>query len=342
MNASTILRVGKSRVFAAILALAVVAGILTASMQQAEASPNRSHLRPGCVFDSYQYWVQICQVYSPAMGTNIPVQIVPSRDGGNKALYLLDGLRAPLGYSDWTWEGSAPKVFEDSNLNIVMPGGGTASFWTDWKNPSVAADGRQFNYKFETFLTQELPRYLNQNFGISYGGNSIGGLSMGASAALSLAYNHPDKFNQSLAFSGYLHTTAPGMSAAIAAAQVDAGGYNSLDMWGAPGSPERVRNDPYLNIDKLKNVGDVYISSATGVPDNLAQPEILYQLPGMVPGIGLEAFSRASTLEFERTARAQGLDFTVSYSPTGIHVWQLWERNLWDVKKRVLDWQGAW
>ncbi|APT91509.1 antigen 85-B [Corynebacterium sphenisci DSM 44792] len=332
----------RTRVLAALVAVAAVFGTLQLGVDEAGASPNRANLRPGCSFDIYKHWVQICQVWSPSMDTHIPVQIVPSRDGGNKALYLLDGLRGPEGYSEWVWEGHAPNTFENSNLNLVMPGGGTASFYTDWNRPSINAAGRQFNYQFETFLTRELPDYLARHFGISTTGNSIGGLSMGASAALSLAYNHPDKFAQALGFSGYLHTTAPGMSAAIAAAQLDAGGYNSLDMWGLPMSPERVRNDPFLNIDKLKNVGDVYLSSASGLPMNLTQPDILYTLPDQAIGIGLEALSRASTLEFENAARAAGLDLTVNYTPDGIHSWQLWDRDLAQVKERVLNFQNAW
>ena len=162
------------------------------------------------------------------------------------------------------------------------------------------------------------------------------------SAAMSLAYNHRDMFNQVIALSGYLHTTAPGMHSAIGIAMADAGGYNAFDMWGAPLSDAWRRNDPFLNIDKMKGL-DIQIVSANGVPSYWSDPKALYErLPNDFRGIGLEALSRASTIEFEAAARAQGLQFDVQYSPDGIHSWDLWERDLGWVKPRILNHQNAW
>ena len=342
MTISAIAHRWQTKLVAAIAAVAMIFGIAVVAADRAEASPNRAHLRAGCTWDPYNYWVQHCMVWSPAMNTHVPVQVVPSRDGGNAALYMLDGLRNPRNHSDWVWQGHAPRIFENSNLNLVMPGGGEGSFWTDWKRPSFAADRGQFNYQWETFLTQELPVYLQNEFGIRRDNNSVAGLSMGASSAMSLAYNHRDMFNQVIALSGYLHTTAPGMHAAIGIALADAGGYNAFDMWGAPLSDAWRRNDPFLNIDKMKGL-DIQILSANGVPSYWSDPKALYErLPNDVGGIALEALSRASTIEFEAAARAQGLQFDVQYSPDGIHSWDLWERDLGWVKPRILNHQNAW
>lgn len=324
------------KVVAAVAAMAVaVSAFVAAPMAHAEG--NRDYLRPGCSWDSYAYFTQYCPVYSPAMDREIPVQIVASTNGGNKALYLLDGLRSPADYSEWVWKGNAPRTFLDSNVNLVIPGGGTASFYTDWNRPSVSANG-PFNYKWETFLTQELPVYLEREFGISRSGNSIAGLSMGASAALSLAYNHRDQFVQALAFSGYLHTTAPGMNTAIQAAMLDAGGYNSFDMWGLPLSPERVRNDPFLNMDKMKGL-DLVITSSTGVPDEINDPANLYRVPAA--GIPLEFLSRLSTNEFDSASKVAGLNATFKYENTGVHAFTTWERNLADARGRIESVLGA-
>ena len=43
-----------------------------------------------------------------------------------------------------------------SGLSIVMPVGGQSSFYTDWYQPSEG-NGQDYTYKWETFLTQELP-----------------------------------------------------------------------------------------------------------------------------------------------------------------------------------------
>ncbi|WP_448852613.1 alpha/beta hydrolase [Corynebacterium sp. 335C] len=341
MTISAIARRWQTKLVAALAAVAMIFGMAVVAADDAEASPNRAHLRAGCTWDPYNYWVQHCMVWSPAMNTHVPVQVVPSRDGGNSALYLLGGLRNSPNHSNWSWQGHAPRTFENSNINLVMPGNGMASFWTDWQRPSSSVANGPFSYKWETFLTQELPVYLQNEFGIRPNDNSIAGLSMGASAALSLAYNHRDKFNQVVAMSGYLHTTAPGMHAAIGIALLDAGGYNAADMWGAPLSEAWRRNDPFLNIDKMKGL-DIQILSANGVPSYWSQPEALYRIPNDLMGIGLEALSRASTLEFEAAARAQGLDFDVQYSPDGIHSYDLWERDLRWVKPRILNHQNAW
>lgn len=324
------------KVLASLVAAAVAVSTFVAA-PMASAAGDRGHLRPGCSWDPYMYYVQYCQVYSPAMDRDIPVQIVASTNGGNKALYLLDGLRSPDTHSDWVWKGNAPRTFEGSNVNLVMPGGGTASFYTDWNRPSTSVKG-PFNYKWETFLTQELPVYLERQFGISRSGNSIAGLSMGASAALSLAYNHRDQFSQALAFSGYLHTTAPGMNTAIQAAMLDAGGYNSFDMWGLPLSPERVRNDPFLNMEKMKGL-DLLITSSTGVPDEINDPANLYRVPAA--GIPLEMLSRLSTNEFDAASKIAGLKATFKYENTGVHTFSTWERNLAEARGRVEGAVGA-
>lgn len=329
---------GRAAAAATLAAATAVAGAVTFT-DEAQAAGDRGVLRPGCTWDAYNYYTQYCQVHSDAMGKDIPVQIVASTNGGDKALYLLDGLRSPQDASDWVGKGNAPRVFEGSNVNLVIPGGGTASFYTDWQRPSLSANG-PFNYKWETFLTQELPVYLEQNFGISRTGNSIAGLSMGASAALSLAYNHRDQFGQAISFSGYLHTTAPGMNTAITLAMLDAGGYSNLDMWGLPLSPERVRNDPYLNMDKMAGL-DLLITASAGEPGVPGDTAPLYNESPHVGGAGLEVLSRLSTEEFERKARSEGLAVTFQYADRGVHDWPTWERNLADARSRIEAFLGA-
>jgi len=86
------------KVVAALVAVAMVfGGIMLASAKDASADPNRDRLRPGCNWDPYNWWVQYCQVFSPAMNRNIPVQIKAATGGGDASLYMLDGLR-PVGF----------------------------------------------------------------------------------------------------------------------------------------------------------------------------------------------------------------------------------------------------
>ena len=337
MSLASVSRGWRRKATAAVAAVALGAAAL--SQAPIATADNRGALRQGCTWDSYQYYTQHCQVFSAAMGRDIPVQIVPSVAGGDKALYLLDGLRSPEDASDWVAKGNAPRSFEGSNVNLVIPGGGTASFYTNWNQPSKSFNG-PFNYQWETFLTEELPVYLEQQFGISRTGNSVAGLSMGASAALSLAYNHRDQFGQAIALSGYLHTTAPGMASAIQLAQLDAGGYNSYHMWGGPLSQERVRNDPYLNIERMKGL-DLLIVTANGVPEGWNDPARLQQVVTDLGGGTLESLSYLSTKEFEAAARMRGLEATFKYVPEGVHNWANWDRQLLEARPRIEAFLGG-
>ncbi len=72
---------------------------------------------------------------------------------------------------------STPQAFEwyhQSGLSIVMPVGGQSSFYTDWYQPAVGTAGT-LTYKWETFLTQELPAWLAANRGIAPTGNAVVG-----------------------------------------------------------------------------------------------------------------------------------------------------------------------
>jgi S-formylglutathione hydrolase FrmB len=78
--------------------------------------------------------------------------------------------------------------------------GGESSFYSDWYQPAVG-DGTTQTYKWETFLTQELPAWLSANKKISQTGNGVVALSMGVSAALVLAMS-PQQFTYAL--SGFI------------------------------------------------------------------------------------------------------------------------------------------
>jgi len=127
--------------------------------------------------------VEYLDVYSTAMGRNIRVQFQPA---GAKAVYLLDGMRAQDDYSGWDINTPAFEWFYQSGLSVVMPVGGQSSFYSDWYSPS-SFNKQPYTYKWETFLTNELPQWLAANKQISTTGNGVVGLSMSRGAALILS-----------------------------------------------------------------------------------------------------------------------------------------------------------
>src|SRR4029077_18352824 len=94
--------------------------------------------------------------------------------------------------------------YYQSGLSVVMPVGGMSSFYTDWYPPAVG-NGTTQTYKWETFLTQELPAWLAANRGISPSGNAVVGLSMSGSTALILAAYHPGQFIYAGALASFLN-----------------------------------------------------------------------------------------------------------------------------------------
>ena len=90
MNATKSLR---RSLLALLMALAAAMTLMVATPEGAKAADNRGWLRRDatghCTWDPVKYWVQRCDVYSPAMKRTIPVQIVPAARGGNAGLYLL-------------------------------------------------------------------------------------------------------------------------------------------------------------------------------------------------------------------------------------------------------------
>ena len=121
--------------------------------------------------------VEYLMVPSPSMGREIKIQF---QGGGPKAVYLLDGLRAQDDFNGWDINTPAFEWLYNSGLSTVMPVGGQSSFYTDWYQPSQG-NGQNFTYKWETFLTRELPTYLAANRGVSPFGNAAVGLSMAGS-----------------------------------------------------------------------------------------------------------------------------------------------------------------
>ena len=98
-------------------------------------------------------------------------------------MYLLDGLRALDDASGWDINTAAFEWYYQSGLSLVMPVGGQSSFYSDWYQPAAGSNGT-VTYKWETFLTQELPAWLATNKAITPINNAVVGLSMSGSAAL--------------------------------------------------------------------------------------------------------------------------------------------------------------
>ncbi|MGY4708083.1 alpha/beta hydrolase [Mycolicibacterium sp. CBM1] len=294
--------------------------------------------------------VEYLDVYSAAMSRNIRVQFQTGAAGPatsdpgadpaapapapTKAVYLLDGLRAQDDYSGWDINTPAFEWFYGSGVSVVMPVGGQSSFYSDWYKPS-SFNKQPYTYKWETFLTSELPQWLAANKQVSTAGNGVVGLSMSGGAALILSAYHPQQFVYAASLSGFLNPSALLMQQAIRVAMLDAGGYNVDDMWGAPWDSAWQRNDPVKQAALIARNGTrLWIYCAPGGQTDLDQ--------GADPGVALSATSLESMAiksnkDFQAAyTAAGGANATFNFPPTGNHSWPYWGAQLAALKPDLI------
>ncbi|MDG3010446.1 esterase family protein [Rhodococcus sp. D2-41] len=290
----------------------------------------------------------------------VKLEIQRAARGGSKYLLLLDGLRATNDVSGWDKETNAFQQFQNDNINVVMPVGGAATFYSDWVGPigsglgtmgssgssgsvgEAAGSSTNTGYKpmWETFLTKDMPNCL-AGMGMSRTGNAIAGLSMGGSAALTLANYHRDQFNFAGSFSGYLNNSAPGMRQGIRLALLSQPpGYNVDNMWGPPWSDLWLRNDPFVFAPQLRGLS-LYISAADGIPGPDTSIHSGLDVYNTVNAMGLEAMALANTRSFQARLWSLGIPATFDFPATGVHNWGNWQAELWKARPQILAAVGA-
>ncbi|HMZ13457.1 MAG TPA: alpha/beta hydrolase family protein [Mycobacterium sp.] len=279
--------------------------------------------------------VEVLSVPSAAMGRNITVQF---QGGGPRAVYLLDGLRAQDDRNGWDINTGAFSWFDGSGVSVVMPVGGESSFYTDWYRPAVG-NGTTQTYKWETFLTSELPAWLSANKGISPSGNAVVGLSMSGSSALILAAYHPGQFAYAGSLSGFLNLSADYWPVLVSVAMADAGGFNALDMWGPFGGPAWQRNDPTVQVGRLVSNGTrVWVYSGNGNPTDLDAGLGNAAIPAQF----LEGLTTRSNQAFQqRYQSAGGRNGVFNFPPNGTHSWGYWGAQLQAMKPDIQRVLGA-
>ncbi len=281
--------------------------------------------------------VEQLDVPSQGMGRDIRVEFL-SGGPAAPALYLLDSMEAGEDFNGWDINTQAFDWYNGSGLSVVMPVGGKSSFYSDWYGPAVG-NGQTYTYKWETFLTQELPAWLAANKDVPQTGNAVVGLSMGGSAALILAAYHPQQFIYAGSLSGFLNLSAANWPGQVRIAMMWNGGFDPVAMWGPPSDPAWARNDPTLQAGRLAANGTriwIYCGNGTATDPALASPD------APIAGLGfLEGFAIDSNFAFRDAYIATGGNNGVFNFPDGIHSWGYWGQQLQQMKPDIQRVLGA-
>ena len=215
-----------------------------------------------------------------------------------------------------------------------MPVGGQSSFYSDWYKPACGKAGCT-TYKWETFLTSELPQYLSANKQVKPTGSAAVGLSMAGSSALILAAYHPNQFVYAGSLSALLDPSQGMGPSLIGLSMGDAGGYKAADMWGPKEDPAWQRNDPSLQVGKLvANNTRIWVYCGNGKPSDLGGDNL--------PAKFLEGFVRTSNLKFQDAYnQAGGHNAVFNFDANGTHDWPYWGAQVNAMKPDLQSTLGA-
>ncbi len=271
----------------------------------------------------------IAHVYSASMDRVVRLRVRTPADTSEPrpTLYLLNGAGGGDGQATWDARTDVDEFFADKNVNVVTPLDGSFTYYTDWERDDPAL-GRN---KWTTFLTQELPPIIDEQFRTSGGVNAIAGLSMSGTSVLSLAIAAPTLYRAV----GGLTAVAPkrarswGGNCTSGRWWRAAGEADAENMWGTS-TAGMAANDPYVNADKLRGI-DLYISSATGLPggphENLGARSVEND-PGLllnqiVVGGVIEAAVDACTHRLAARLDELGIPARFEFRSRGTHSWGL-------------------
>ena len=281
--------------------------------------------------------VEYLDVPSPSMGRDIRIQF---QSGGENspAVYLLDGLRAQDDYNGWDINTAAFEYFLDSGLSVVMPVGGQSSFYSDWYQPA-RNKGPTLTYKWETFLTSELPGWLSANRSVRSTNNAAVGLSMAGASSMNLATWHPGQFVYAGSMSGFLNPSEGWWPFLIGISMGDAGGFKAEDMWGPSSDPAWKRNDPMVNIPTLvANNTRIWVYCGDGKPSDL---DAGTSAGNLFNAKFLEGFTLRTNKTFkDNYLAAGGTNGVFNFPANGTHAWGYWGQQLQAMKpdiQRVLN-----
>ncbi|MVU83774.1 esterase family protein [Nocardia sp. ET3-3] len=267
------------------------------------------------------------------MGKTVHLDVLRPADTSRPrpTLYLFNGTNAGLDVK--AWKTQVPEVFDflgSKDINVVVPVGGLASYYTDWRAPDPVLGVN----KWKTFFTEELPPLIDAALNTN-GVNAIAAVSMSATPALNLAIAKPGLFRAAATYSGCVQTSDP-VGQSFARIVVASEGGDATNMYGPPGDPLWAENDPYLHAEQLRGL-ELFISSGNGLP---GQYDVVDGRFAEDPGVAgfvvdevyngtIEAATGYCTRNLAARLAELGIPATVDLPPNGTHSWGVFRDELY-------------
>lgn len=270
--------------------------------------------------------VQRWHVASPSMSRVVELQIVPAKDLDRPApmLYLLDGVDAAAD-SEWMTEADVHRRFAEEHVTLVLPTEAPASLYLDWHADDPAL-GRN---KWETFLTEELPPLLENHDSFNHNGKrGIGGLSMGAFGAVTLANRNPELYDAVFGISGCYSTTSQ-VGEIMVRNIVETRGGSVDNLYGPEELGRRADHDVQADPSGLQDMA-VYLSTSEGAA-SAADEEFFSQYGPDVAlyAMVLEQGSHSCTMDLNAAMKDAGMNHQkVDVQREGMHFWPTFNESI--------------
>jgi diacylglycerol O-acyltransferase/trehalose O-mycolyltransferase len=260
-----------------------------------------------------------CTAHSEAMGRDIPVLVRPSLTENNPDVAtFLDGANNS-GSNGWLSTLKMQNEFPDEDKTLVFP---VMDSWT-WTQDFDSEEEVQY----DTFISDELPAWLESTFDVPDGGRGttgLAGLSSGAYGAMNLASKNPENYNAVWAMSGLYDPGQPLQRFVVDNTSTERGDYGQSP-WDSEESV--AENNPSLRLGDMDM--PVQVNSASGIPNfnNLGPDPVAVVTEGAPYEFGSMVFTREMQA---RTTLLGKSNFQYEYDIVGAHDWDTWVRAAFD------------
>jgi putative tributyrin esterase len=243
--------------------------------------------------------VRVDSFFMPSLGRTKKLSVlIPSDYDPTKrypVLYLLHGYAG--GYEDWGAKTKLREYVKDIPMIVVMP---------DGENSWYVNSFTEQNERFEDYLVNDIPHYVQTMYSIDTSRQAIAGLSMGGYGALMLGLRHPARYGFAGSLSGAIafprgmnDTTRPAERSLLASLK---------RAFGEKTGAFRNAHDIFLLYRQTSKDSLPYIYMAIGTQD------------------GYRTFLPAHRA-FADVLRTYGAAYEYHETPGG-HTWQFWDREI--------------